>query len=189
LGTEEPPPAAASKLRLTLSSIEFMNAREQASLALADQVLAEPGLDEDLYAAAELLSLMALMSSGNFEAARGPAEAILAGNGRLAGDASFAGALTVLGSIAWGESRVLQAIGFFRAAVRRAEHGTEVWRRVHPRQSLAVVLAATGEFEEAEDLLRQDRREIDVFGDGAWSYPGGLSPPDPWADRRRPSRG
>ncbi|MGH9222948.1 MAG: DUF3024 domain-containing protein [Acidimicrobiales bacterium] len=171
LSTDQPGPDAAARLRLTLSTLDFMAARPEAALAEAEEVLAVADLDEERHAGAELAQLMALMATGDLSRARRPAEAMLAGSGRPRSDSSLAGAFTVMGSIAWGEARVAHAIGLLRAAVRRSERDPEATRRLHPRQSLAVVLGATGDFKEAEELLRQDPREIERRGDSAWLAP------------------
>lgn len=171
LSNDEPGPDAAARLRLTLSTLDFMAARPDAALADADQVLAVPDLDEERHAGAELAQLMALMATGDVSEARGPAEAMLAGSGRSTSASSLAGAFTVMGSIAWSEARVAHAIGLLRAAVHRSEGDPETTRRLHPRQSLAMVLGATGNFKEAEALLGEDRREIERRGDSAWLAP------------------
>jgi DNA-binding CsgD family transcriptional regulator len=154
---------------LIMSSAAFMSARRADALADAEAVLAQAGLADELYAGAELARLLALMAEGDFSGAQQPAESILAGAARAGGDASLAGALTALGSIAWVEGRVADGIGLFRAAVRRADREPLATGGMHPRQSLAVVLAATGEFEEAEALLVQDSHEIDLTGDRPWA--------------------
>jgi DNA-binding CsgD family transcriptional regulator len=171
LATDQPGADAAARLRLTLSTLHFMAGRPEAALADADQVLAVPDLDEERHAGAELVQLMALMATGDVSEARRPAEAMLAGSGRSTSGSSLVGALTVMGSIAWSEVRVAYSIGLLRAAVRRSEQDPEATRRLHPRQSLAVVLGATGNFKEAEGLLRQDQREIERRGDSAWLAP------------------
>jgi DNA-binding CsgD family transcriptional regulator len=163
------PPPVSARLRLTLSSTAFMSARHTDALAEAEAVLAQTGLSDELYAAAELARLLALMADGDFAPAQHPAESILAGGARSAGDATLAGALTALGSIAWVEARLADAVGLFRAAVRRGDREPLVTGGMHPRQSLAVVLAATGEFGEAEALLMQDSHQIDAVGDRPWA--------------------
>jgi DNA-binding CsgD family transcriptional regulator len=169
VAARDAPPPLAAQLRLTLSSTAFMSARHADALADAEAVLAETGLSDEVYAAAEHARLLALMAEGDFSEAQQPAESILAGGARSAGDAALAGALTALGSIAWIEGRLADALGLFRAAVRRADRGPLLAGGMHPRQSLAVVLAAAGEFDEAAALLVQDSREIDLTGDRAWA--------------------
>jgi DNA-binding CsgD family transcriptional regulator len=168
LAAGDAPAPVAARLRLTLSSTAFLSARRDEALAEAETVLAQSGLADDLYAAAELARLLALMADGDFSVAQPPAESILAGGAPSGGDATLAGALTALGSIAWVEARVADAIGLFRAAVRRADR-EPLPTGMHPRQSLATVLAATGEFGEADALLVQDRHEIDAIGDRPWA--------------------
>ena len=168
LAAGKTPPEVAAELRLTLASSAFMKARRAEAVSQAEAVLVQTGLDDEVYAAAELTRLIALMAAGDFLEARYAAEVILGGGGR-AGDASLAGALTAVGSIAWIDGRVGEAIGLLRAAVTRAEAESPVARHMHPRQSLAVMVAAMGEFDEAEGLLVDDRREIERVGDRAWT--------------------
>lgn len=169
LATGKMPPALAAELRVTLASLALMTPSRREALAQAEAVLAEAGLDDRVYSAAELTQLMALMAEGDFSQVRQPAEDILAGHGAATDDALLAGAFTAVGSIAWADGRVGDAIGFLRAAVARTPNESLAARHVHPRQSLAVMVGATGEFTEAETLLDQDEAEIDRTDDRAWA--------------------
>jgi DNA-binding CsgD family transcriptional regulator len=157
----------AAPLRLSLAQLAVMGSRADDAVADADAVLAMTGLDAELYASAEQTRLLALTVDGDFAPAREPAEAILAGGVGAGGDASVAAALTALGSISWTEGRAADAIGLFRAAAQRAEAEPLELHQLRPRQSLAVVLAATGAFNEAEVLLLEDRDRVSASGDWA----------------------
>jgi DNA-binding CsgD family transcriptional regulator len=163
------PSPFAAKLHLSLAQLAIMSGRSADAVAEADAVRAVTGLGDELYAAAEQTRLLALMAEGDFAPAREPAEAILAGAAGAGGEASVAGALTALGSIAWTEGHAADAIGLFRAAAQRADGEPLEFHQLRPRQSLAVVLAATGAFDEAEALLLEDRDRINASGDRAWA--------------------
>jgi DNA-binding CsgD family transcriptional regulator len=151
-----------------MSSVLLMQGQPEAALAEAEIVLAMAGLSQETYAAAQLARLMGLMASGEFVGAQGPAEAILAGASSDT-NASLAGALATIGAVAWTEGRVADSMSFLRAAVARCHAGPEAARRMHPRQSLVVPLVVIGEFDQAEDLLRDDAEEIRALGDEAWA--------------------
>jgi DNA-binding CsgD family transcriptional regulator/tetratricopeptide (TPR) repeat protein len=138
------------------------------ALREAAAVLDEPGLEEDIYAAGQLARLLAMMAHQEFAAARAPAVAILAA-AKGSDDGSLAGALTTMGSVAWTEGRVEEAIALLRAAIVRADRGRFAERAMHPRQSLSVPLGAVGEFDEAASLLRRDLADIEVDGDRGWA--------------------
>lgn len=161
------PPQFVAALRLRLADVAVMGNHAADAVAEANAVLAMGGLRDDVHAAAEQTRLLALMAEGDFGPARQPAEAILGGTGHAGGDASVAGALVTLGSIAWTEGRVADAIGLFRAAAQRAEGGDVELHQLRPRQSLAVTLAATGAFEEAQELLFEERRRNHASGNRA----------------------
>jgi hypothetical protein len=90
---------SAAQLRLRLSSALLMNGYTAEALNQAEAVLAESGLDE-IYSAAQLSRLLALMAHQEFAAAREPAVAILAATPSPGEDESMAGALTTMGSVA-----------------------------------------------------------------------------------------
>jgi DNA-binding CsgD family transcriptional regulator len=80
--------------------------------------------------------------------------------GQARSDAEFVGALMTIGSAAWAEGRVADAVAFLRAAVERADREPLATHRTRPRQSLAVMLCALGEFEGAAALLETERESI-----------------------------
>jgi hypothetical protein len=119
-----------------------MNGHPAEALSHAEAVLAESGLDDEIYSAGQLSRLLALMAHDEFAAAREPAVAILATTPSPGHDESMAGALTTVGSVAWTEGRVADSILLLRAAVTRARRGRFADRAMHPRQSLSCPLVA-----------------------------------------------
>lgn len=160
---------SAARLRLKLSSALLMNGYAAEATSQVEAVLAEQGLDDDLYGAGRLTRLIALMAQDEFTAVREPAVAILAGITSPADDASMAAALTSLGSVAWTEGRVAESLALLRGAVTRAGRGRFADRAMHPRQSLAVLLTALGEFGEAKRLFVEDLEDIGADDDRAWA--------------------
>jgi DNA-binding CsgD family transcriptional regulator/tetratricopeptide (TPR) repeat protein len=154
----------AVELRLLLSSVALMQSRPRDALSEAELALDSTTAADDGHDAAELQCLLARLTQGVSQA-QAPAQALL---GQSQSDATLAGALTALGSLAFTEGRVADSIGFFRAAVRRADRDHIASRYMHPRHSLAVALTATGSFDEAEVLLLDDRDATLEVGDAAW---------------------
>ncbi|MDQ1519524.1 MAG: hypothetical protein QOI55_597, partial [Actinomycetota bacterium] len=169
LTTTEDEPAHAAQPRLAQGSLAFFQARPTDAISEADAVLLQPGLSDATYAAAENLRLIALMAEGDFSRARAPAEAILGGDTHAASGASLPGGLTALASIAWVEGHIAYAVDMARAAVLRSAREPPGTQSVHPRQTLAVMLAATGELDEAEQLFRDDLDDSNLTEDHAWA--------------------
>jgi DNA-binding CsgD family transcriptional regulator len=159
---------SAAQLRLKLSSALLMSGYAAKALSQAEEVLAGSRLDAEVYEAGRRACLIALMAHDEFAAAREPAVAILAGTTSSSDDGSIAAALTTLGSVAWTEGRVADSIMLLRGAVTRAQRGRFADRALHPRQSLAVLLIALGELGKAEELLREDVRDIRAEDDRGW---------------------
>ena len=164
------PRATAAVLRLRLSSILFMTDRAEAAVTEAENVLAEPGLPEDLYGAAELARLLALVAEGDVDRARDRAQTVLAGDGGHGSDAGLAGALSALAFAAQDEGRPDEALALRHAAVQRADRlPREARHNQHPRLGLVHDLTALGRFDEAGSTLQLVRADIEVTGDRAWS--------------------
>jgi DNA-binding CsgD family transcriptional regulator len=163
------PPVPKARLRLTMSSILFVDAHTAEALTEAESVLAVGGLPDELYTAAELARLRGLMAQDDWSRVRASAETILAGDHRSGADAALAGALAALGLVAWNEGRVADSLGLLRAAVQRADSGPPEARSNYPRLGLANMLTAIGELEESEIVIRQCRDEIELLGDTLWT--------------------
>jgi DNA-binding CsgD family transcriptional regulator len=156
---------------LALSSALLLSGQVGRSIAEAEAVLAEPGLSDHEYAAAELARLGGLLVDSDIEQVRAPAEAILAGDRARGSDAALAGALTALSFIAWDEGRVADAIALLRAGIRRADDAgaTAHALAMHPRLALATMLAAVGQFALAQRVIDQAADDIRLGGDEGWS--------------------
>jgi DNA-binding CsgD family transcriptional regulator/tetratricopeptide (TPR) repeat protein len=175
---------ARAQLRLTLSSILFGSGLPAEAVAEAEKVLAEPDLDESLYAGAEIARLFAVLAEDDLSTTRQLAESILAGEPECRGDAALAGALMVLSFLAWRQGQVADTLGLLRAAIRRADRGPVEGRRVHPHLCLAAKLTALGEFEDADESVTQGELGITVTGDTVWA-----SAPDVFRARLRLASG
>jgi ATP/maltotriose-dependent transcriptional regulator MalT len=175
---------ARAQLRLTLSSILFGSGLPAEAVAEAEKVLAEPDLDESLYAGAEISRLFAILAEDDLPRTRRLAESILAGEPECRGDAALAGALMALSFLAWREGQVADALGLLRAAVRRADRGPVEGRRVHPHLCLAAKLTALGEFEAADGAVTQGELGTTATGDTVWA-----SAPDVFRARLRLAAG
>jgi DNA-binding CsgD family transcriptional regulator/tetratricopeptide (TPR) repeat protein len=160
---------ARAQLRLTLSSILFGSGLPAEAVAEAEKVLAEPDLDESLYAGAEISRLFAILAEDDLCTARQLAESILAGEPECRGDAALAGALMALSFLAWREGQVADTLGLLRAAARRADRGPVEGRRIHPHLGLAAKLTALGEFDDADGAVTQGELGITATGDTVWA--------------------
>ncbi|HEV7526827.1 MAG TPA: LuxR C-terminal-related transcriptional regulator [Acidimicrobiia bacterium] len=173
LADDDLPPAVAASLRLILSGILFATGSLDDALVEAELVLAEDGLPDSCYTAAEVARLFALLGHDEFTRVREWAEEILAGGGRSGSDVALAAALSALSLLAWSEGRVADALGMIRAAVRRSDRADDAERRVHPRLVLAPMYVAIGELESAREMVEVGRREIERVGDTPWT----MTPP------------
>lgn len=164
LGSTSLPEDKRAELHVILSFILLMSGRVSDALREAELADATPGCPEAVYAAAGLSVLLGLVTKGDWPRARETAEEILAGSRRGA-DTALSGALGVLARICWQEGQVADALGHVRAAALRAGKGPAWSHYNHPRLELANMLVALGEFEEAENLIRYCREEIDLLSD------------------------
>jgi DNA-binding CsgD family transcriptional regulator len=166
---DDPPPRRAAHLRSTLCSILSVTGHPTEAVSEAETVLGEPGLPDDLYTSAQVTRIVGLIAQDDLSNTRQSAEAILGSVASPHGDAALAGALSALAFIGWDEGRVIDAIGLMKAAACRGDKGPEEVRPFHPRFSLAGMLAAVGQFEEAEVFIDEGRQEIDRCGDTLWA--------------------
>lgn len=163
------PQATAAVLRLRLSSMLFMTDRAGEAVAEAESVLAQAHLPEDLYGAAELSCLLALVEEGDVERARDHAQTVL-GGGAPGSDVGLAGAFSALAVMAKDEGRLGDALALRQAAVERADRlPVEARRHQHPRLGLIDDLMALGRFDEARRAMVLVRSDIERTGDPAWA--------------------
>lgn len=154
-------PRDDAQLRIRLSRMLFMSGHTDDALALAEAVLHQPDLPDPLFTEAELARLRCLTAQDDFQAARQPAEAILAGGERPGVDAALGAAVATLGLIAWNEGHVADALGHLRAAVQRADRTPVHAPRIYPNLLLGVALTAIGRFDEAQAVMRESQEVIE----------------------------
>jgi DNA-binding CsgD family transcriptional regulator len=169
LASDDAPPVLVAQLRSTLCPILVANGHPSEAVEEAEAVLREPGLPVGMYRAMELGRILALIAEDNMAKARRLAEGLLGRADPSGGHQALAGALTALAFIAWEDGRVIDGIGLMKAAVCRADNGPERTRPFHPRFNLAAMLAAVGEFEEAEHCIHEGRQEVERSGDTLWA--------------------
>ncbi|MCU1454883.1 MAG: hypothetical protein JWN46_3029 [Acidimicrobiales bacterium] len=160
---------AASRLRLTLASMLVLTGHPIEAIELADATLLEAALPAGLFAGADLVRLLGVIALDDVPRVRDVAEDILAGHHRPADDAALAAALTALAFAAWDGGGVSDALGFLRAAVRRAEVATLDGLRVFPQLRLAAALTSLGEDGEANRVLDRAAQEVGRTGDLLWA--------------------
>ncbi|MEY2476878.1 MAG: hypothetical protein QOG87_2193 [Actinomycetota bacterium] len=162
------PADPAARLRLAVASVQLVRGEAASARAEAEAVLAGRGGSDLTRGDAEVARLVALLSGADFRLARAPADAILAGEAGGGGEA-LAGALYVMGFIAWADARVADALGFVRAAMARIDPARRAAFPIYPRLVLAPMLTAVGEFEAAHVCLEGARARIDDHGAGMWA--------------------
>jgi DNA-binding CsgD family transcriptional regulator len=160
------PRAQQAALRLNEAWISYATGRPEVAISEAEAVRGRAGLDEVLYAQADLVQLSAVLSLGDVDKTRQAAGAVMA---HRSDDAALAGALAAWAFIAWDEGRVADALGFVRAGIERAENQSSAPRRVHPRLALAAMLTALGEWDEAELAIDEAAEEIASTHDSLWA--------------------
>jgi DNA-binding CsgD family transcriptional regulator len=160
------PPTVAARLPLSIASLAFMAGKAGVAVTETEAVLASSGVGPEMRRAPELQHLVAVMAAGGMSCAQRFAEDLL---GHARSDEELAAALTTIGIAAWTDGRVADAVAFLRAAVERADREPLAARHMRPRQSLAVMLCALGEFDDAAALLERDRDAIGDAHDPTWS--------------------
>jgi DNA-binding CsgD family transcriptional regulator/tetratricopeptide (TPR) repeat protein len=166
LGMPRLPADCAARLRLTRAAILHLAGRPDLAEADAAAVLAERGLPDEVYDAAEVIRLRGLLMMRDHRRAELAAGAILAGTDRSHGDAALAAAVSALAWSAWCDGRVATALGLTEAAARRAVRGDA---RQYPRLGLAAMLISLGEFDDAAGAIRQAGDDIECNADILWS--------------------
>jgi DNA-binding CsgD family transcriptional regulator len=159
LNADLTPDHASLELRATLLSLLVVVGEPIAAVAHAEAVLAERDVPEDVWAEAKMNRILGLLEQDDFAGGREAAEAMLA-EGNVHGDAGLSGALTALALVAWQEGRVVDAVGLLRAAIQRIDSDGRVQGRLYPRISLALMLIAMGEFDEARCTTVEFEREV-----------------------------
>lgn len=119
----------------------------------AEAVLSEAGVPEELRERAEATRLRALVAEGDLARVRRAAVTILGDADRCTGHVVLSGALTALGWIAWNAARIADATGLLRAAAHQSSVAGERTGGIDPKLDLAFMLAAVGDFEEADAIL------------------------------------
>jgi DNA-binding CsgD family transcriptional regulator len=142
-----------AQLHLALASVSYMSGDVIRSKVEAEAVLAEPGLPEALYTAAEQSRVLAMLAGGRIgETERGSTQAA---------------ALLARAALAWRDGQVGDSLAMLSAANR--VRGSGRGRGCHPRLGLATVLAALGQFDEARACLLDTADEIAFGGETLWS--------------------
>jgi DNA-binding CsgD family transcriptional regulator len=147
------PAACLSQIHLTLATILLMSGEPEHVVAEAEATLADRESPDSVWDVAQLARLRALTVLDDVPRAQEAADEILAGRDRPGGDIALAAAVTALAWIAWDQGQIAVALGHVRAAVVRADRGGA--DRVFPRLSLAAMLTALGEFDDAETAIAQ----------------------------------
>jgi DNA-binding CsgD family transcriptional regulator len=123
----------------------------------------------ELHATARATHLFGLLADNDREGSRAVAEGILAGD-EGPDDLALPGALAALAWLAWDEGRVVDTLGFLRAAGHRASRSPlDPGHHLYARFGRARVLAAIGDLAAASSAVAEDAWEIERTGDRGWA--------------------
>jgi DNA-binding CsgD family transcriptional regulator len=149
----EAPGLAAAQLRLRVAANLLGQGLPDEAMVELEVLFRTNDLPDGVYGAAEMQQLFVLLAQQSFVEARDRALSVLAGSGRSRADMALAGALTTLAVLDWNEGRPQRAIGMARAATERVLKGPQAPCARIPSFVLAWMLTATGELEEATELV------------------------------------
>jgi DNA-binding CsgD family transcriptional regulator len=154
-------------LGLIIGIAAFLDARPDDAIASVAPILAMPELDDETYAEAQQVHLLADIVGERLPAARLRAETVLAGGDRTGGDAALPGALAGLAYVDWAEGRASSATGLLRAAIQRSERGP-AGRSLIAQLGLITILPSMGEHEEAKAVADEARRTVEAGHQKPW---------------------
>jgi DNA-binding CsgD family transcriptional regulator len=155
-------------LRLLIGITAFLDARPDEAIASVAPILATPELDDEAYAEAQQVHLLADIVGERLPAARLRAETVLAGGDRTGGDAALPGALAGLAYVDWADGRASSATGLLRAAIQRSERAP-TGRSLLAQLGLITILPSMGEHEEAKAVADEARRTVESSHQEPWA--------------------
>ncbi|HEY6794604.1 MAG TPA: LuxR C-terminal-related transcriptional regulator, partial [Kineosporiaceae bacterium] len=151
------PGECAGRMHLVLASVLLMSGYPEQAVTEATVTLTDRELPNALWDAAQVTRLQALTILEDTSRVQEAAEEVLAGGERPGGDTALAAAVLALAWVAWDQGQIAVALGHVRAAVVRADRGHA--DGIHPRLSLATMLTALGEFDDAATALDRAAEE------------------------------
>ena len=168
LGSLGVPAPAAARCRLARAELQLVSGHPQAAVHEAQSVALDPTVPEALHALAEVWLLWATLALDNPEAARRQVEVILSGG--LGSDEFLPAALTALGIVTWRDGRVADALALIRAAVAQFDRRPPSSEgNPSKRLTLAWMLAALGDLDEAAELVDATNDQMATSADRLWS--------------------
>jgi DNA-binding CsgD family transcriptional regulator len=168
LGSPGVPAPAAARCRLALAKLQLVTGHPQAAVHEVQSVARDLTAPEAVHALAEVWLLWATLALDDREAARRQVEVILSGG--LGSDEFLSAALTALGSVTWSDGRVADALALIRAGVAQFDRRPPS-SEGHPskRLTLAWMLAALGDLDEAAELVDATNDQMATNADRLWS--------------------
>lgn len=146
------PAAAAAPLRCAMSAILAAGGQPEQADAMAELVLAAPGLPGRLRDEAMITQLRARAVLRDIARSRALAEAILAAPDQHS-VAAVAGAQLVLADVSWADGWASRGLGHARSAVRRISGVSPDARHFQPLLTLAAMLIDLRMLDEASALI------------------------------------
>jgi DNA-binding CsgD family transcriptional regulator len=147
------PAAAAAPLRCAMSAILAADGHPEQADAMAESVLATPGLTSRLRDEAMITQLRARAVLGDTTRSRSLAEAILAAADQHS-VATVAGAQLVLAALSWEDGWASRGLGHARSAVRRISGISPDARHFQPLLTLAAMLVDLRMLDEASAVIQ-----------------------------------
>ncbi|MBO0871326.1 MAG: hypothetical protein J2P15_22455, partial [Micromonosporaceae bacterium] len=163
-------PAAEAAILVGLSETLKHSGRDSVVVHQAERALERPGVPPAMRARLHAVQAHGLLYTSDLAAAEPAARAAM-DLGDAAGDSSavvFGGAARSV--VARWRGQLTQSVALARAAVQRADEAGGDARLRHPRAWLGRALISVDQFDEAQAVLAQGKRETQELGT-AWSLP------------------
>ncbi len=156
------PAAAAGPLRCAMSAILAAGGQPEQAEAMAESVLATPGLSARLRDEAMITQLHARTALGDTARSRALAETILAAPDQH-GVAAVAGAQLVLAAVSWENGWASRGLGHARSAVRRISGIAPDARHFQPLLTLAAMLVDLRMLDEATAVIQAAAGDVQAL--------------------------
>jgi DNA-binding CsgD family transcriptional regulator len=153
-------PTAAAELHVMLAGILLADGRPSDAVVEMDSALASPSTGDSLRRLATAGRLLALYFATGSRA-REHALSVLTARDREPSDVDVMMAATVHSCLEWNAGNLAEGIYWGRESTRWEPAGSTAWWFSHSTVAFALKLAALGDFDDAEELVRGDGPDTD----------------------------
>lgn len=157
---QQAPPTAAAELHCMLAGILLADGRPSDAVVEMDAALADPSTSDPLRRLATAGRLLALYFATGSRA-REHALSVLTARDREPSDVDVMMAATVHSCLEWNAGNLAEGIYWGRESTRWEPAGPTAWWFSHATVAFALKLAALGDFDDAEELVKGDGPDTD----------------------------